>query len=712
MITVPLPRWRDLFKAFLLQADDDVLSKPWRENDDNAFWFSRSAWSLFIIAQLRNFFFNEPKPNIWVPDLFCNDALSQLRNLNVNLIFYPVADNMSPNISECKLLARTKKPGIFILVHYFGLENESNEIANFCKDNSAWLIEDATHVLKPNGNIGAIGDFVIYSPHKHLPIPDGAILLIRSLGPSQFKINDYLILVDRLGKLRLQLFKQQSNFNLYFFYWITKKIIQILGMQNILILKSAKKTLDLNLNNSNNPRMSNASKNLLQGMISKLHDISSIRQSNRDLWQSFIYLLAGDSVKFANQTSPYLATFSIADTQKNEYVYSLLQKNSIPVLKWPDFPPEVVNNSEKYNVAKKIYQNYFFLPIHQTISKKEILKLAKNLLYQTYSTWQIKTLQYTEWDFFWQKCTSSNLPQSWQYGNSNALDKNFLSQCYLIFGDYNQPIAIAHVLVKSWPIIGGVVRLNRGPLLLNACSEAEEIALKSKVLGVLTRELNKKNYKFFYYAPDLIEGKFAFDALSLFGFIRLSKPPWESTKISLQMEEEDLLRSFNGKWRNQMRKGLKLGVSVRNYEKNNENLNFLINTYIKFKSDRGFRGPSEKLIRSLFVQSGADWKFNFFVAYGSDLYEESSVLGILVSIISGDTSIYFLGLANNQGRAMQANSVLLWHAILNAKMNNCLWFDVGGLGEETPKGIAEFKRGLNGLPYKLIGEWKRFCFLI
>jgi lipid II:glycine glycyltransferase (peptidoglycan interpeptide bridge formation enzyme) len=54
---------------------------------------------------------------------------------------------------------------------------------------------------------------------------------------------------------------------------------------------------------------------------------------------------------------------------------------------------------------------------------------------------------------------------------------------------------------------------------------------------------------------------------------------------------------------------------------------------------------------------------------------------------------------------MQANSVLLWQAILHARNEGCKWFDAGGLGEATPPGIAVFKRGLNGEPYKLIGEW-------
>ena len=57
---------------------------------------------------------------------------------------------------------------------------------------------------------------------------------------------------------------------------------------------------------------------------------------------------------------------------------------------------------------------------------------------------------------------------------------------------------------------------------------------------------------------------------------------------------------------------------------------------------------------------------------------------------------------------MQANSVLLWHAILQAKRSGCRWFDVGGLGKSTPRGIAEFKKGINASPYELVGEWR--CF--
>ena len=87
---------------------------------------------------------------------------------------------------------------------------------------------------------------------------------------------------------------------------------------------------------------------------------------------------------------------------------------------------------------------------------------------------------------------------------------------------------------------------------------------------------------------------------------------------------------------------------------------------------------------------------------------KSEPLGILVTISSGDTVIYLIGLTNEKGRQMQANSVLLWESILHSKRNSYCWFDIGGLNEATPKGIAEFKKGLNATAYELVGEWRKW----
>ena len=42
------------------------------------------------------------------------------------------------------------------------------------------------HVRRPISGVGKYGDFIIYNPHKLLPVPDGAVLIIRPGVPGQF----------------------------------------------------------------------------------------------------------------------------------------------------------------------------------------------------------------------------------------------------------------------------------------------------------------------------------------------------------------------------------------------------------------------------------------------------------------------------------------------------------------------------------------------
>ena len=48
--------------------------------------------------------------------------------------------------------------------------------------------------------------------------------------------------------------------------------------------------------------------------------------------------------------------------------------------------------------------------------------------------------------------------------------------------------------------------------------------------------------------------------------------------------------------------------------------------------------------------------------------------------------------------------------MLESKDDGCKWFDIGGLDETTPKGIAHFKRGLNSNLYELSGEWRTLFY--
>ena len=118
----PLPQWKHLLKVILDfdSVDDDKILAPWLKGEDFGFLLSRSAWSLSIIAQIRHLI-TQSEVCVWLPDYFCNSSIAPLRELNTNLVFYPIHNDGSPNIKVCnELLNLHSKPDLFIAVHYFG----------------------------------------------------------------------------------------------------------------------------------------------------------------------------------------------------------------------------------------------------------------------------------------------------------------------------------------------------------------------------------------------------------------------------------------------------------------------------------------------------------------------------------------------------------------------------------------------------------------
>lgn len=185
----PLPSWSNLLRAAVRRAPSvaqlEQMAEPWNVRGDTAGWLSRSAWSLALIAIWRQRQTKRSTLVAWIPDFFCNTSLAPLRATGARLRFYPLDAGMQPDFDACRSLAATESPDLFVLVHYFGRPNAGTAAREFCAASGTWLVEDAAHVLGPTGSIGGWGDFVLYSPHKHLPIPDGAVLVARPSGPGR-----------------------------------------------------------------------------------------------------------------------------------------------------------------------------------------------------------------------------------------------------------------------------------------------------------------------------------------------------------------------------------------------------------------------------------------------------------------------------------------------------------------------------------------------
>ena len=154
---------------------------------ENHFYLSRSSWSILAICLLKRREINRQIINIYVPEYFCVDPIILIDQDNINICYYPIDSQFKPDLNKLNLLTQKSKPDIFLVVHYFGKPVILNEIKNLCLKFKSWYIEDATHCLKKDRVIGSQGDFVLFSHYKHLALPNGALMISRSNGPSKLK---------------------------------------------------------------------------------------------------------------------------------------------------------------------------------------------------------------------------------------------------------------------------------------------------------------------------------------------------------------------------------------------------------------------------------------------------------------------------------------------------------------------------------------------
>ena len=320
----------------------------------------------------------------------------------------------------------------------------------------------------------------------------------------------------------------------------------------------------------------------------------------------------------------------------------------------------------------------------------------------------LEEISIEEWLLHWKKIFKTNILQSLEYGIAKERAEGWKVYRFAIKDASSKPVAITQCLGKSWPIIGGIARMNRGPLLLDQYNEEVATDITIMAIRLLLSTMQKKRCRVIQIAPELHNTELVKERLRNIGLKFVESTPWASGLMDLKKEEQTVLMSINGKWRNSMRKGEKLGVTVEKMALNKNTVDALLNSYKGLQHDRKFEGLSENLIIELALLSNKNWSFNLFFAWDPEDISKQEPIGELVTISHGDTAIYLIGCANDKGRQMQANSVLLWNGITDAQKTGCSWFDIGGLNAATPVGIGEFKKGLNAAAYSLVGEYRAY----
>lgn len=720
MTQAPLPAWSKLFLALMRRPlSDAALAAPWHRDGEGAGWLARSAWSLALIALWRKSRAPSVQPTAWVPDFFCNSSLHALRLTGFKLVFYPLTSQMEPDMVECRKLAAVNPPDMFLLVHYFGRPSHPAPASDFCRHHGAWLVEDAAHVLHPLDDVGAAGDFVIYSPHKHMPIPDGAVLVARPNGPGalgQATITSFgppLTWASQLRDLQRQMGSAVKSSQVRAWFWLAKRVLQKLGFRGlrrtVAPFAEFSDASEAAAQAMLAPSPSGLARRLLGSLIGDLGRIARHRQRHQLLWDALLVddNAVGDGMPMPAERSerrawtPYLGAYQADSVRHAEAMYDRWQRRGLPVTTWPDLPPEVMLDRERHANAWHLRHTRVYLPVHQSLVMRELVKhcgpsiAPSGRQSQLRLVWgDISAARWSEWML---QAGRSSLLQSWAYGEAKLADSGWQVKRGAFYrGD--ELIAFVQLLQKSVAGILRVSRINRGPLFLKPPGLPDVTAVWTELacLG------NVFKGRILAAAPELELSGPHLILMEGLGFRQFSPVAWESVWIDLRMELGDLRKKLDGKWRNALLSAEKHGLSV---ESGSDDCLFewMMERYRELMLEKGFTGAPIALLLALRAHLPAESPLLILRA----MHGEEAVGGICL-VRHGAAATYLLGWNGPAGRHLKANQYLLWNATVSLKQLGLEWFDLGGVNEDDTPGIAAFKLGMKGKRYESVGEYVKW----
>ncbi len=670
---VALPRIKDFFNN---RGNIDI----WKLTGYHEQWLVSGAESLAFICKKEQIRLDK-KINILIPSYFCGQSLKHLRDLGNDIIFYNVNKDLTPDYKKLNDIVKIKKVDVMLHVHYFGKIMTQENSRDFCDKNNIVLIEDCAHVIHPSVSNIWVGDYLFFSLHKHFPVKNGAILYSKNDFKYEISANNmtfpYVWYLKNIAKKTLLSFKKVYKTS-------SHKVL----FSNIKIKPTYKQ-----------PSLKEI--NYLNKLAKNLNEIIDIKRQNFEKLKRLLESYDGwtSLVDFQKEDLPYVLGMNCYDSDIMHKRFKSLGKLGCPVMIWPDLPAELKKDLDRYSEDVRRVKNTIFFFLHHQLDVDMYMKDVQCSMNNEFSVKEIT--YYDEWINLWENVSFANLMQSWEYGEAKRIQK-WKPIRFVILDQNNKPQAMFQVLFKGLPLIGGVVRLNRGPVYFqDFIDEPLENKIISKIFKTIKILAKQRRWWYISFSPELTYSNYNKLSLESIGIKQITKHiTYGSIRLSLNSPVDVIFMGLKSKWRNLLRKAQKLEVEVLEVF-NRQDTDEIIDIYIKFQEENNFKGIPKKLLVSMLGNQSESTKYKVY----KTLFE-NKISGFIFIAYHGDTATYLIGWSSYEGRKQNVNYILLWNAICQAKEFGLKWFDMGGVNKNTPNGIRHFKEGIQGYEYTLCDNIK------
>jgi lipid II:glycine glycyltransferase (peptidoglycan interpeptide bridge formation enzyme) len=290
-----------------------------------------------------------------------------------------------------------------------------------------------------------------------------------------------------------------------------------------------------------------------------------------------------------------------------------------------------------------------------------------------------------EWTRRLRLCERSTLFQSWSWGAaSKAVGAARPARAYI--EKNGRPVGLIQVLERTRLGLFTLGEVIRGPLFHRPVMPEDRIAAmvqaaKRYPLGKLKR---------FSILPELPDGPAATGLMADAGFQRVMEA-YETVWLDLSPSLENLRATLRSNFRNQLVNAEKQELLVSEEEDPRP----ILTAYESHRERARYAAPEASLLAAL-----PDEDLLCLSAR-----RDGALIGGVLIVIHGRAATYQVGWTSEAGRAAHANNLLLWRAVETLKSRDIRHLDLGGLEEDTAPGVAHFKRGMGGEPYRLPGTY-------
>ncbi len=311
------------------------------------------------------------------------------------------------------------------------------------------------------------------------------------------------------------------------------------------------------------------------------------------------------------------------------------------------------------------------------------------------NTVDVELVANDEWDSLLARFDDANYRQLSTYSAVTAIRVGARSENVAI-RDGGELLGLCNVRIRKLPLLPlGIAYVNGAPLILQKGNSVDRATVLLSCLNALRKDfvdgrglvLRVVGVARADLSPETANQCFlkaGFSACAAKGYYR-------TILVDIQRELSDIRRGFDQKWRNVLNKAER------------QELNVVRGTGSALFRQFGELHSALVVRKQLEVDLGPE----FFLKMQDRLPEserfvvhlatqDGKVLAGHIGAYHGDTAVYLLGAANDQGLKTNASYLLQWRVIEYAKERGCSWYDLGGIDPERNPDVYRFKARIGG----------------